>query len=365
VSTVTSDLSGGLPDAMDLCVVDPPDDDPFYGENHALWLWDDEHSIGVHTYLKTIGHVTSFRHRRESIFVYLPDGSILTSDEDGPGPTDPAVVRGPNLVLECLEPFRRWRFSYDCTALRSDAERMRVGLLCVEPPEALAFDLEVTMAKPPWMYGTYTTGPSLDWVKQFGTGGGPSAQDPAGMRYEQLMTATGTVQTKDGPVEVTGAGMRTHRLGYRNTGTFPGHSWSTALWSDGRGFGFTKMCGADGVSRFEEAWVSDGGERHAAEIVSCPLFTQKLPGEEFDIELSSALGRASIHGQVTATNFVTLKQPDTQKHCPGADRSDGSNRIMTQALARYLWDGDVGQGMIERSLRVEDMGADPANFRTG
>jgi hypothetical protein len=358
----TSDLNGGRPDAADLCATEPVDDDPFYGENYALWIWDDEHSIGVHTYLKTIGHVASFKHHRESIFVFLPGGVVLTSEQDGLFPsTDPTVFRGPNLVMECVEPFRRWRASYDSTAMRTTAARMRESLLCIEPAEALAFDLDITIAKPPWSHGSYLTGELANAVA---AGEAPRAPWSQGMRYEQLIRVSGTIRTKDGEMPLSGAGMRTHRLGPRNTAAFPGHAWFTALWRDGRCFGLTKKCGADGVSRDHEAWVSLGDDRHAAEIVDCTLFTQKLPGEELKIELSSPLGLTTIRGEVMGTNFVSMKQPDPQRHCPGADRSHGHDRIMTQAVVRYEWDGAIGEGMAERSLRVDDMGPDPARFRT-
>jgi hypothetical protein len=341
---MTNDLSGGLPDTADLCVVDPPDDDPWFGENHALWLWDDEHHLGVHLYLKTLGHVTSFRQRRETVFAFLPDGSVRWNDQDGPGPDDPRIVRGPNLSCECVEPFRRWRFTYDSTALVTSAAAMRDELLRVEPPVALAFDLEVTIAAPPWTLGTFTRGDQLEWARQFF----------GGSRYEQLVRATGTIRTAEGTHSLSAAGMRTHRVGRRNTGTFPGHTWLTALFPSGRAFGLQKFCGADGVALYQEAWVGDErGVRHAAEVVQAPLFSQRLPGEPLPVVLESDLGRSSIAGTLVATNFVTAKAPDPQKFCPGIDRRHPGNRFMSQGLARYDWDGEAGAGMVERSLRFE------------
>jgi hypothetical protein len=344
------DLSGGLADEADLCVVTPPDDDPYFGENHALWLWDEERSLGLHLYLKTIGHVTSFSQRRETIYAFMPDGSVRTSDQDGPGPTDPRVVKGPNLVCTCIEPFRHWQFRYDCTARVTTASEMQGPPLAIEPPLALSFDIDVRTEAPPWMLGTYSTGDSVEWARQFF----------GDARYEQLISATGTIRTEAGEHDISAVGMRTHRIGRRNTGSFPGHTWLTGLFPGGRSFGLQKFCGADGVGLWQEAWVSHDGERHPAQIVEAPLFSQRLPGEELIVELDSDLGRSSIRGVLRATNFVTSKQPDPQKFCPGIDRSNPASRIMSQGLAHYEWDGEIGAGHVERSMRVESIGPTPS-----
>jgi hypothetical protein len=346
---MSNDLNGGLPDDADLAVIDPPDDDPYFGENHALWLWDAEQSVGMHVYLKTLGHVTSFRQRRESVYVFLPDGTVVTSDQDGPGATHPAIARGPNLECECLEPFRRWQFRYDSTGRATTAAELRQDVLRIAPPRALSFSVDVTMAAPPWMLGTYSVGEHTAWASQFF----------GGQRYEQLLTAIGRITFEGRTYEVGGVGMRTHRVGRRNTGTFPGHTWLTGLFADGRSFGLQKFCGADGVAKWQEAWVSDGRERVPADILAAPLFSQRLPGEELLVTLASARGRTTIVGTLAATNFVTTKQPDPQKFLPGMDRHDPTSRLMSQGLARYEWDGAPGAGMIERSVRVEELGPVP------
>jgi hypothetical protein len=341
---MTTDLSGGLPPTADHAVLEPPADDPWFGENHAWWIWDDAGGVGVHLYLKTLGHVTSFSQRRETVFAFLPDGSVLTNDQDGPGPTDPALVRGPNLLFRCVEPFRRWELHYDSTAQRTTSAAMRRGRLPIEAPVALAFDLDVTLVAPPWSLGTYSEGESLGWASQFF----------GGSRYEQLLTAEGTIRTADGDVAIRGTGMRTHRIGTRNTGSFPGHSWSTAWWPDGHSFGLHKFCGADGVALWQEAWVSDGGPRQPAEVIEAPLLSLDLPGEALPIRLRTASGPVTIDGELRATNFVTSAAPDPQKLCPGVDRDDTGGRVMSQGLARYTWEGvdGAGLGMVERSLRT-------------
>jgi hypothetical protein len=338
--------SGGLADEADLSVITPPNDDPYFGENQALWFWDEEHRYGIHTYLKTLRHLGKYELRRETVNVHLPDGTVLMVDQDGPGTVDPRIPRGPNLICECVEPFERWRFRYDATGQPATATEMQEGLLRHMPLVPVAFELETTMAADPWR-------PALD-----GTGHGDTQRALGfigGERYEQLLTATGVIRTQDGEVAVRGGGMRTHRVGMRNTGTMPGHTWLTATFPSGRGFSFMRYCGADGVPIWESAFVEEGSKRVEASILDAPLFSAALPGEPLDLELESPAGRASIHGLLRATNFVTNMNRDPFRFCWGIDSSDPSNRIMSQGLARYEWDGEVGAGMIERSVRVFEM----------
>ena len=55
--------------------------------------------------------------RRESVFLLLPDGSVLAQGGSGRN-SHGAVAAGDRLRLECLEPFRRWRGRYACAAYR-------------------------------------------------------------------------------------------------------------------------------------------------------------------------------------------------------------------------------------------------------
>jgi hypothetical protein len=348
-SIATESLSGGLPGELDLAVVVPPDGDSSFGENHAFWLWDDRRRIGLWVHLRTLGHVTSYRQRRETVFVFLPDGTILTSEADGPGPTMPTLARGPNLECECVEPFRSWRVRYDSTAQATTALELRADLLRTEPREALTFDIDVTTTAPPWLLGTYAEGGLSDFASSM----------VGGRKYEQFIAGSGSIRSRGVVHRIEGTGLRTHRVGRRDTRGLPGHAWLASQFPDGRSFAFKHFGGADRVTQWQEGWVSDGTERHRARVLDAPLFSQRLPGERFTVELESPLGSTSITGELLATNFITQKPPDTQRFCPGIDRSHPRNRAMAQGFARYTWDGSEGTGMVERSLYVGELGPTP------
>jgi hypothetical protein len=340
------DLTAGLPPEYDLAVVTRPEDDQWFGENHALWLWDEEHSLGIHLYLKTLGHLGLYELRRETINVHLSDGTILMSESDGPGPVDPLVPRGPNLEMRNIEPFTRWTYRFNATAQPTTSAEMHAGLLRHMPLTPLAFDLEGTMALPPAVTGTFNPGEATEWARQFF----------GGRRYEQFIRASGTIRTADDEYAFSGVGMRTHRVGTRNLAKFPGHTWMMGLFPSGRAFCINRNCGADGVAIWEEGYVSDGEALHRAWAHAITPCSTELPGEALTIDIESdALGRSTIAGTLRATNFTSLMREDKLRFCWGIDRSRPDTMIMPQGLAVYEWDGELGAGMVERSAPVADL----------
>jgi hypothetical protein len=340
------DLTGGMPAEFDLATVKRPEDDLWFGENHALWLWDEQRSLGIHLYLKTLGHLGLYGLRRETINVHLPDGTVLMSESDGPGPVDARVPRGPNLEMRNVEPFTRWEYRFDATAQPTSAEEMHAGLLRHLPLTPLAFELHGTMALPPALTGSFIPGEKTEWARQFF----------GGRRYEQFIRARGTIRTADGELDFAGVGMRTHRVGGRNLNTFPGHTWMMGLFPSGRAFCVNRMCGADGVAQWEEGYVSDGETLRPARAHEMTACSTALPGEPLTLQIESeAGGRSTISGTLRATNFTTLRSEDRLRFCWGIDTSRPENMIMPQGLAVYEWDGEVGAGMIERSAPVADL----------
>ncbi len=343
------DLTGGMPVEFDLAVLERPADDEWFGENHALWLWDEERKLGIHLYLKTLGHLGLYNLRRETINVHLPDGTVLMSESDGPGAVDPLVPRGANLEMRNLEPFTRWSYRFNATAQPTTAIQMRDdGLLRHSPLVPLAFELEGTMALPPALTGSFAPGEKTEWARQFF----------GGRRYEQFIRASGTITTADGELPFSGVGMRTHRVGTRNLTTFPGHTWMMGLFPSGRAFCVNRNCGADGVVLWQEGYLSDGETLHAADAHAMTQCSTELPGETLAVEVESELfGRTTITGTLRATNFTSLLSDDRLRFCWGLDRSRPDTLIMPQGLAVYEWDGELGAGMIERSVPVADLPA--------
>jgi hypothetical protein len=339
------DLSGGQAAELDLSVVVPPDDEPTFGENHALWLWDEEHRLGLYFYVKTLEHSGAFHLRRETINVHLPDGTVLMSESDGPGSGDPEVVRSSNLEARCVEPFRRWRYRLDATAQPTSAAELQAGPLLPAPRVPLAFDLEGEMVLPAAMTGSFIPGAGAATARTF----------YGARRYEQFVRARGTVRVAGVEHTFSGVGARTHRVGTRNLAEFPGHTWMMGLFPGNRAFCLQRFCGVDGVASWEEGYVSDGERLYPATSGEMSVYSGELPGEPLLLELRSELGAHSIRGTLRATSFATRSSTDHDHFSWGLDTSDPGGLVMPRGLAVYEWDGEQGAGLVERSARVTQL----------
>src|ERR1700722_6102985 len=98
-------LSGAWPPGTDRPQVgfkEPPD------HHEAYWLYGYDPVSKVGHYLYLAAEKDDLLLRRESVFVLLPDGSVLAQHGAG-RPSQVLIAAGGRVRLECLEPFRRWR----------------------------------------------------------------------------------------------------------------------------------------------------------------------------------------------------------------------------------------------------------------
>ena len=102
------DFAGPWPPEADLPQVgfkEPPD------HHEAYWLYGYDPASKVGHYLYLAAEKDDLLLRRESVFMLLPDGSVLAQHGAGRG-SHGRTAAGDRLRLECLEPFRRWRGRY-------------------------------------------------------------------------------------------------------------------------------------------------------------------------------------------------------------------------------------------------------------
>ena len=174
----------GLVPELDLPRLEGDQDDPHFGENEALWLWDAEAQVGFHLYLRTLPY--AYRLRRETVNVFFGNASVLVSRQDGPGrPMTPPGGRASRAGSSS----RLYVATIPMTPPPAPPPpgQCREGLLPDGTVVLLSFDIDATMAVPPWVTGTFSSGEALERARQsFG-----------GHRYEQLLRATGTIRVRD------------------------------------------------------------------------------------------------------------------------------------------------------------------------
>ncbi len=247
-----------------------------------------------------------------------------------------------------MEPFRTWTMTFAGQACQTSTFDLVEG--CTEGPLVdVGFEVEATMAVPPWIQGTLQTDAAdrLETSIEGDLMGGP--------RYEQLFRARGSLRVGDAEHTFTGTGLRIRRQGVRRLAGFWGHCWQSALFGSGRAFGYIAYPPRpDGEPTFNEGYVFDGdGDLVPARVVTAPWLTTLQPlGADVSLELETNRGAVRIEGETVVSAFdihhddQTLATQQLKQEMP-------SFPALHQGGVRYRWDGEETFGMIERSSPLD------------
>ncbi len=339
------DLTGGL-DPMSDYVTPAAPADPTRREGASMWIWDDAGRFGLPRVAVEAVGATWATERTIMFNVAFPDGRVLVSwGNETPHPPEGADGRarvlgaGP-LQLECIEPFARWRVTFDGRAVETTVADQLAGTAPRGPAAAdtattdLFIQVDARMAVPPWIQG------SLE----------PQGQFVAGeQRFEQLFAAVGILRVDGVETPFSGSGLRIHRKGGNRSdySDWFGHCWQSARFPSGRAFGYIHYAPRpDGSVKYCEGYVFDGDVLEPARVIGTPWMTTMVPaGQDASFALESALGRAEIEVETCMSTFV----PELKL------REDLSFPPLQQGIARYRWDGEEAYGMIERSYPLAMM----------
>jgi len=337
------DLAGGMPPTEDEVTTTVPPT-PEYREGTSMWIWDDAGRVGLPRIAVEALGATWDTARNASVNVALPDGRVLVVREDAaPHPVADAQGRprvlgtGP-LRFECLEPFERWRLTFDGTALTTTVQdqiaRCTTGATDHgEPqPAPLRLEIETRMAAPPWIQG------SLDPDGHFVVGE---------RRFEQLFTAEGTVEIDGTATPFRGGGLRIHRKGGARSdySDWYGHCWQSAVFPSGRAFGYIHYTPRpDGSVKYHEGWLLDDGEVLAAKVVETPWKRGwDAASEDVSFTMRTRHGDIAIGAETSLSTFnPTIPMGGSVAFPP-----------VQQGIARYRWGDEEASGMIERSIRAD------------
>lgn len=337
------DLTGGLDSSIDEVAVTPAS--PEFMEGANVWLWDDEGRVALpRVAVDAVGARWDEAHMI-SVNAALPGGRVLVVR--GWGPPQPAEddqgrprVRGAGpLRFQCLEPFQRWRVTFEGLAGETTTEQQianRFGgpTAVPEPSVPLKFEVDFAMAAPPWIAGDYEPeGVALGTER----------------RLEQLCSAEGTVEVGGTAIALHGSGLRIRRKGSMTRSDYSdwlGHVWMSARFPSGRAFGVDQFHPhPDGSPRYHEGFVLDGDELLTAKFVAAPWKTEWVAGGE-DVSFVLRTKRGDI--EIEATTYVTTVNPIAQP--PTGRPAFPSTQ---QGIVRYRWDGEEAYGMLERSSKLE------------
>ena len=319
------ELAGPWPPQTDVPQVgfkEPPD------HHEAHWLYGYDPATGIGHYLYLAAEKDDVLLRRESVFMLLPDGSVLAQNGAGRN-SHGATAAGDRLEIECLEPFRRWRGRYAAPMHRLTGDEIvggpRQGSELVEA----VIDLEATSVAAPWN----TEG---HWGEQ-----------PPSLRYHQFYDTSGTVTVAGETCDFAGPGFRSHSRRRRDMPGFTGHAIINGRFPSGRGFGLLRYRATAGRPERGRGFLYLDGVLHDADVVTWPHLDEAVPGgERLTIELHAGRHKAVITAETIASTFVT---PAPEGRTYGAHVGDAPGTVISPAFARYHWDGETGYGGLERS----------------
>ncbi|CAN7514811.1 hypothetical protein LJR225_003699 [Phenylobacterium sp. LjRoot225] len=341
--------TGGLDPQLDYMFPTKPED-PEMRESASIWLFEENGAFGFPRIgIEAQGAVWE-NHRYDANFAFA-DGRVLRESTRAPtlsprGSDGKASVLGAQgLQFRCIEPFRKWAVSFDGTPydgtvqeqIRSefdvyaDGDRSH-GLEGRKRPP-LSFDVELTMVTPSWVQ---------DYRPENLARMSEQEQIDAGLmgfgyRIEHLFRGEGVLRLDGETRAFKCLGSRIHRQSVRPMGAFRGHCWQSAVFPDGRAFGYIAYPPRADGSTYNNGYVYQNGRMYPARATKIPFLRNIMPrGDDVSLELESELGVARIEGATTLATF----------HIGNPGVNGLSNQ---QSGVRYSWDGLTTFGMIERS----------------
>lgn len=332
------DLSSGLPAEKESVVSERPTE-PFWAENLLFALYDPRADVGFWLHLGSVPNEWDMWEDR--VLVCLPgDEGVLTmwGYYYTPQQRKPA---GPNLAFRCIEPFKRWKLTFDGFAQHVSNTDMQNGLVPDGLRKRLVIDLEVDCATPVWDAHTSANGE--------GGKGEMTTQGWAKEHYEQLCRARGQVRVDKATYDIDATGWRDHSRGPRGGGTgqpWGGHVIASCLYESGKAFVFSSYWRPDGLITLEGAAVVDrDGTLHAAEVLEPPrLKDLQFSGECLPVRLRWAGGAIDTVLETRRSIWTSM-----QKYLAVGKDLEGPGLMYVLNFGTCEWDREVGQVYIERS----------------
>lgn len=338
---------GGLAPHYDFMLPGKPED-PAMRESASIWLFEENGAFALpRVGIEAIG--ATWDNHRVDMNAAFPGGRALSETggmhvSHSPIAADgqPRILGSGPLRMEVIEPYRRWRVSYDGKPVDTTSEAMAKG--AVDPANTTPFrwQVEIEMVTPCWVQDTTPerlvglSQREMDDARSMGLG----------YRMEHQFRGEGTM-TLDGETRSFKAvGNRIHRQSVRPLDAFRGHVWQTAVFPDGRAFGYITYPPAADGSTYNEGYVYLDGKMHPATASVIPWLDQAAltsEGQDNSCEVVWEGGSARIAGTGCLNTFKVMHDGEM------------AGFALNQGSTHYTWDDQQAIGMIERSTWLNQL----------
>lgn len=330
-------MLNGLTPEHDLFFPTKPDN-PDMRESTSVWLLEENGAFGFPR-VGIEAEASSWDNRRVQGNFAMRGGRILNGAGMGAAHASfdasgkPTILGAGPIAFHCIEPFRKWRITWDGSVIDGTITQQIAKTLDPNKRIPLRFDVELEMVTPAWVQDL-----SPQKVAQMSaTDAIEAANMGIGWRFEQLFRARGIFFVDGVAHEFNGSGLRIKRQSVRPLGGFRGHCWQSAVFPDGRAFGYITYPPREDGNALNEGYIFQNGKMYRARAVKIPWLRRIIDaGDGVSVELESELGITCIQG-VTALSTFRVGNPDI----------GGLN--LHQGGVHYTWDDQAAYGMIERS----------------
>ena len=338
---------GGLAPHYDFMLPGPPDD-PAMRESASIWLFEENGAFALpRVGIEAMG--TNWASHRVDMNAAFPGGRVLvetggmhTSHAAVAADGRPRILGSGPLRFEVIEPYRRWRVSYDGAPVETTSEAMTKGAIDRSRTTQLKWNVEIEMVTPCWVQ---------DNTPERLVGKSEREMDDArsmglGYRMEHQFRGIGTLILDGETRQFKALGNRIHRQSVRPLDGFRGHVWQAAVFPDGRAFGYIAYPPGEDGSTYNEGYVYIGGKMHAATATAIPWLAAAsltTEGQDNSLELAWDGGSARIAGQGMLNTFKVMSEGEM------------AGFALNQGSTRYSWDGEQAIGMIERSTWLNQL----------
>jgi len=349
--------TAGLAPEDDLALTGPHPEDPEASETFAVWLYDGERDLGMTLRIHPDRGIAS-----GWATLFLPGGRIVNAEPEQAPFDRPDQPETEHVKYRCVEPFRRWTYRLvDLPVAETTDEAMASGeVVWGEPTTTVSLELDGTTVAPAWIQGSLLPEAAKAMEQRVGlwiAGRLNAGMSRTAFRYDQALSARGTVRVGDETFEFHGHGLRGHVRGVRRLDGFKSHTWVGAVFpASGRAVGLQCHIGHDtpGGYEFSESYVYQDGQLHATRAIYAPPVSRDDPHAPFVIEVAcDALGLTRITGHDARVQWISMgalglgtPAPDTMRRL---GRVADAPTAMSQAVSCFDWDGDPGYGVVERS----------------
>lgn len=303
----------------------------YTSETYNQWVYDPVQKVGLNVWFATGKNAGGkpFPHFLCTVIAFV-DGETWVGSSAGTGNHAEGIASG-NGFLTMIEPFRHWRIEY-LGLLSANRGAQSVDLIeNGARPELSRMDLVVEIVTPPIEQGSQG-----DRGEVASSGTVPRSA----MRYEQLCRITGPIRIGAREICINAYGMRSHR---RNSASIydsgaVGHSWATALFPSGRGFHLLSyQVEPKAEVGFLYGHYFDGERYKEAQVLRFPYFTGAEETERYQLKM-----------------LVDGKPLDIEleAYAPLVNLPANGPRL-TRAPARFVMQGEIGGGVLERSLMTQ------------